>query len=77
MIRWIVVFLGAWGICLSGMYATWIVALIMNCALSPGCLGQISIETLLSSVNMKSVMAKGTLLAIASIVIAWINTRRW
>lgn len=76
MIRWLIAFFGAWGICLAGIYLAWIVGLTIHCLFIPGCAKELSIDFLTSSVNIKSVMTRGTLLTIALIAISWINLKR-
>ncbi|WP_153100226.1 hypothetical protein [Paraburkholderia hayleyella] len=76
MSRWVIAFVGAWGICLAGMYVAWLAGLTLNCLFATGCFEQLSINSLVAAVNLKSVFARGTLLAIAFIVIAWISRRR-
>lgn len=76
MSRWVIAFLGAWGICLVGMYAAWLVGVTLDCLFAAGCFGKLSFGSLIAAVNLKSVLTKGTLLAIAFIVIAWISRRR-
>lgn len=76
MNRWIIAFLGAWVICLAGMYGAWLVGLTSRCLFAVGCIEQLSVTSLIAAVNLKSVVVKGTLLAIAFIAIAWISRRR-
>jgi predicted outer membrane lipoprotein len=76
MSRWVIAFLGAWGICLAGMYIAWLLGLTLNCLFADGCLKQLSVESLFASVNIRGVFARGTLLAIAFIAITWLNRRR-
>ncbi|CAD6548940.1 hypothetical protein LMG28140_04684 [Paraburkholderia metrosideri] len=75
MIRWVVAFLGVWGICLVGIYVAWLVGLGINCAFASGCLSQLTFRSLFAAVNIKGVVARGTLLAIAFIGIAWFRRR--
>ncbi|MGF6637638.1 hypothetical protein OKW39_004854 [Paraburkholderia sp. MM6662-R1] len=75
MIRWLIAFLGAWGICLAGMYVIWVVALCLNCLFAPGCFSHLTVHDVLSAVNFRGVFARGTLLAIAFTGIAWFRRR--
>lgn len=76
MRRWVIAFLGAWGICVAGMYVAWIVGLTLNCMFATGCLQWLSIGHLISAVNLKSVVTKGTILAVVLIVMAWVGGRK-
>jgi len=76
MSRWAIAFVGTWGICLFGMYIAWLIRLTMNCLFSQGCFHELSIQILISSVNIKDVMTRGTLLAIAFIFITWVSRTR-
>lgn len=76
MSRWVIAFLGTWGICLAGMYAAWLVGLTLNCLFASGCFEKLSVGGLISAVDLKSVVTRGTLLAIVFIVIAWMSRRR-
>lgn len=75
MMRWLVAFLCAWLICLIGAALAWVIGLLIHCAFIPGCYSQLDIETLLRAINIRSVMIKGTLLAIAIVGIVWFKRR--
>lgn len=76
MSRWSIAFLGAWGICLAGMYVASLVGVTLNCLFAYGCFVKPNAGNLLAAVNMKGVLGRGSLLAIAFIVIAWFSRRK-
>ena len=73
MSRWSIAFLGAWGICLAGMYVASLVGVTLNCLFAYGCFVESNAGNLLAAVNIKGVFGRGSLLALALIVIACIG----
>jgi hypothetical protein len=68
-------FLLAWGICVSGVLIAWLIGVCIHCAFMPGCLNRLDAHSLWATVNTKSVLTRGTLLAIALTFIVWVKRR--
>ncbi|MGF6647343.1 hypothetical protein P3T17_005506 [Paraburkholderia sp. GAS82] len=75
MSRWLIAFSGAWGICVAGVFVAWLIGLSVNCLFAPGCMSHLTFHGLVSAVNLKDVLVRGTLLAIVFVGIAWLKRR--
>lgn len=76
MMRWLIACICVWTICVVGFFIIWLIGLSINCVFIPGCISQTDIHSLLTAVNGKSVMVKGTLSAIAIVGTLWFKRRQ-
>ncbi len=75
MIRWLIGFLLAWGICLVGVFIAWLIGVSIQCVFISGCLARLDVHSLFAAVNGRGVFARGTFLAVAITSIVWFRRR--
>lgn len=62
-------------VCWATVAAAWVISLVINCAFVDGCYGRLSFNDLMRLIDMKSVMARGTLLSLVFTLFAWAKFR--
>lgn len=75
MKKWLIAFLGIWILCLLTIFVCWLVGLTINCFFISGCVESLSFHKIIGAVSGKSVIVRGSILAVVFIAITWINRR--
>lgn len=63
-------------ICIPGMAIIWMVGAYVSCFFVSGCYQKLGMAGVLGAVSIKSILVKGTLLAITFTLLAWPKIRQ-